>query len=64
MFTAQGSRMPIRQIGCKVTTKNAHTQVMRAIFSKKIDLSICIQYSAPHSSSLECEVLDIGCKKC
>ena len=37
MFTAQGSQMPIRQFRCKVTTKNAHTQVKRAIFLKKID---------------------------
>ena len=32
MFTAQGAQMPIRQFRCKVTTKNAHTQVKRAIF--------------------------------
>ena len=45
MFTAQGSQMPIHQFRCKVTTKNAHTQVKRAIFSKKIDF-IYLQYIA------------------
>ena len=45
MFTAQGAQMPVRQIRCKVTTKNAHTQVKRAIFSKKIDF-IYLQYIA------------------
>ena len=50
---------------CKGTTKNAHTQVKRAIFfENRIDLSICIRYSTPHSSSLEGEVLEIGCKRC
>jgi hypothetical protein len=28
------------KIGCKGTTKNAHTQAKRTLFSKKIDLSI------------------------
>ena len=31
MFTAWGSQMPVRQIGYKGTTKNAHTQVKREL---------------------------------
>ena len=43
MFTAQNAQMFFHQIGHKGTTKNAHTQVKRAIFSKKIDF-IYLQY--------------------
>ena len=32
MFTAQNAQMFFHQIGYKGTTKNAHTQVKRAIF--------------------------------
>ena len=33
------------KIGCKSTTKFAHTQIKRTLFSKKIDLSIKITAS-------------------
>ena len=57
------SMRSITEKTCKGTTKNAHLQEKLAIFAKKIDLSICIQYSISHSSSLESEILEIGCKR-
>ena len=38
MFTLRVQNVHYR---CKGTTKNAHTQVKRGLFSKKIDFSIC-----------------------
>ena len=36
------SNLSSLKIGCKGTTKNAHTQAKRALFSKKIDF--CLSY--------------------
>ena len=64
MFTAWGSQTPFRQIGCKGTTKNAHTQVKRAIFSKKID-SIYLQYkSTAQREFTQNERVDLYCIRC
>ena len=38
MFTAQSSRMPIRQIGHKGTKKYAHTQVTEHFLQKNAKL--------------------------
>jgi hypothetical protein len=51
-------KIPLR---CKGTKKNAHTQVKRAIFVKRIDYLSHTMFST-HSSLLESEVLNVGYK--
>ena len=64
MFTVQGAQMPIYQFRCKVTTKNAHTQVKQAIFSKKIDF-IYLQYkSTAQREFTQNERVDLYCIRC
>ena len=40
MFTAQSSRMPIRQIGHKGTKKYAHTQASEHFFANKVSVAV------------------------
>ena len=48
------------ELDCKGTTKNAHTQVERAINCKKIDDYLSHPLFVTHSSSLENEMMNIG----